>query len=327
MGCKCKDQPGLPFDKVKDLVVTQVVHRTVTEHAETLQGEFLPLSVYRAKGYSEAEVSNIASNCAWYHCNQLQVPVYCLRVLSSFHKEARVKAEEEWLQAERAVKKRKGAAGVTAPAEGDKAVADDGGQPSDSAETQQADTQAQVVQVDLDLVDLCTDSEEEKQAELKKRKLSQEEKKAARAEATAAKKAENEAKKKRRQENKKTASFAAKACADLLKAVDKTKTALAAAKKKNKSELLVQGLEAQLTEQQTWRKQYLKVVSDFTLDPAAELQCPLDSEALKAALTAGAELAQGSKGGAKPGRGKKGAGKGSAETDLVPEPEAAQKEE
>ena len=36
------------------------------------------------------------------------------------------------------------------------------------------------MQLDLDLVDLCTDSDEEKQAKLKKRKLSQEEKKAAR---------------------------------------------------------------------------------------------------------------------------------------------------
>ena len=124
VGAKCKDNPGLRYEKVKDVVVSQVVHRTVTEHAETLSGEFLPLSVYLAKGYSEAEVKNIASNCAWYHCTQLQVPVYCLRVLKSYHKEARVKAKEEWLQAERAVKKRQGPAGLTAPVEGAKPVAE-----------------------------------------------------------------------------------------------------------------------------------------------------------------------------------------------------------
>ena len=256
--------------------------------------------MYLSRGYSESDVQNIASNCAWYQCPQLQTPVYCLRVLGSFHKEARLKAEEEWLQAERSVKKKKGQASLQGPSEGQKALAADetladAPQPLKSGESRQPGSQSAVVDLDLDLVDLLTDSDEEKQAELKKRKLSDEEKKAARAQAAAAKKAEKEVKKKRRQDNKKTANFASKACGDLLKAVEKTKTALAAAKKKNKSELLVQGLEAQLSEQQTWRKQYLKVVSDFTLNPDAELQCPLDAEALKAALSAGAELAKGAK--------------------------------
>ena len=101
---------NLSYQRVKDTLTTRHLTRAVTEHLMALGGEFLPLSVYRQRGYSEQEVKNIEKNCAFYRSEELEREVFCLRVLSTCHRELRQKVDEEFLEAERGVRKQPAAA-------------------------------------------------------------------------------------------------------------------------------------------------------------------------------------------------------------------------
>jgi hypothetical protein len=199
--CSTKSENGFRYARVKDVLITSLVKRSVSQRIQDVGGKYLPVSVYRQQGYLLPENFEQVAPRQWSEalgCWTFLLVEYTVR-----HKEIEETVHESILQAEKSIKKLK-------------AEALPNGQVK-SAKTGDAADSSVIAPKPL-VLDLLTESEGEEQVgdlngkEEKKRLAAEkkQQKQRERQEAAAARKEESKAKREAAVANRKIAALATK---------------------------------------------------------------------------------------------------------------------
>ena len=193
-----KDNPRFAYQRVRDLLIRNLRRRNIERRTQSVGGTYKPISVHKQNGYNIPSDYDTCWPKEW--SDSLQEWTYLISELTVNETQIQESVEEEIIQCEKQVKKRKNGTELK------------DGKKQKTEESTEALT-------GMDCIDLLSESDDEKSKPKGGKKLEAEAKKAAKKEEkkqlAEAKKAETKKKKEIAVENKKLTALASKVVASL----------------------------------------------------------------------------------------------------------------